>query len=94
MSSFQRFVVIGSLLLSLASIAGCGGGGDCEIESCSDWGGPAGRTFESCVEGIDFVLYDDQGNELSRCTTSYVGIEDQNGCGDKHADAKADYCLR
>jgi hypothetical protein len=90
MSNLNKIFFLVSLL-SLAPITGCGGG-DCTIEDCSAWGGPAGRTFEGCVEGIDFVLYDSRGDEISRCTTNYVGIEDKNDCGTKHAAAKATYC--
>jgi len=72
-------------------VAGCSSE-ECSTEQCS-----SGTSYQSCVDGDDFVVKSASGDEYSRCTTDYEKIgdvtgEDKNNCKDKHAASKVSYC--
>ncbi len=72
-------------------------GGGCSSEDCTAESCSSGASYQSCVDGDDFVVKTASGSEYSRCTTDYEKIgdisgEDKNNCKDKHARSKLDYC--
>lgn len=82
--------ILGGFAMAWA-VAGCSSE-ECSTEKCS-----SGSSYQSCLDGDDFVVKSASGDEYSRCTTDYEKIgdvtgEDKNGCKDKHAASKVSYC--
>jgi hypothetical protein len=105
LAAFVSLVPAASLLVATsAPLLATGCGGDCELHTCAEWceglGEPAdpSASFETCLEGVgtygsDFVLLDDEGEEVYRCEYEKDELGQEIGsCSYDFAVAKSAYC--